>query len=136
MEKTPPVYLVEKVLFRLGEIYYFSLNNSSKSLYYFQELLEHNSKSFLSYSAQKYIAEIVEFELKDLDQAIIENQKLINGFEFPKDRGDYQYRIASIYFKKQDYEQALVELEILLENYFDSPWAEEAALRIANILFT
>ena len=136
LEKVPSGLLAEKIIFRLGEINYFTLNNSSRALYYFQELLRLSPKSPLSYSAQKYIAEIVEFELKDLDQAIIENQKLIDDFNYPKDRGDYQFRIASIYFKKQESEQALVELEILLENFSESPWAEEAAFRIANILYT
>ena len=136
LKEIPSGLLAEKALFRLGQISYFSLNNSARALYYFQELLRLSPKSSRSYTAQKYIAEIVEFDLKDLDQAIIENQKLIDDFNYPEDWGDFQFRIASIYFKKQDYEQVLVELEILLENYSDSIWAEEAGYRITNILYT
>ena len=136
LEEVPSGALTEKVIFRLGEINYFSLSNSSKALYYFQELLRLNPKNLTSYKAQKYIAEIVEFDLKNLDQAILENQKLIDEFDYPEDRGNYQFRIAAIYFKKQDFEQALIELEILLENYPESPWAEKAAFRITNILYT
>ena len=50
--------------------------------------------------------------------------------------GDHQYRIASIYYKKQNYEQALMELEILLENYPKSSWVEETKFKIIEILYT
>ena len=136
LEKESIGPITEKVLFRLGEIHYFSLKNSAKALFYFQELQRLSKKSPQSYTAQKYVAEIAEFSIKDLDQAIIEYQKLIDEYHHQEDNGNYQFRIASIYFKKQDYEQAMVELEILLENYIDSPWAEEAAFKIINILHT
>ena len=126
--------IAEKVLFRLGEIHYFSLKNSAKALFYFQELQHLNKKSPQSFTAQEYIAEIVEYSLKDLDQAIIEYQKLIDEYDYLERKGNYQFRIASIYFKKQDYDQAIVELEILLENFIDSPLAEEAAFKITSIL--
>ena len=136
LEKESIGPIAEKVLFRLGEIYYFSLKNSAKALFYFQELQRLNKKSPQSFTAQKYVAEIAEFSIKDLDQAIIEYQKLIDVYNHAEDNGKFQFRIASIYFKKHDYEQAMIELEILLENYIDSPWAEEAAFKITNILHT
>ena len=39
-------------------------------------------------------------------------------------------------YKKQNYEQALVELQILLENYPNSPWAEETKFKVIEILYT
>lgn len=136
LEKESTGPRAEKILFRLGEIHYFSLRNSAKALFYFQELQRLNKKNTQSFIAQKYIAEIAEFSFKDLDQAIIEYQKLIDQYEYPEEKGNYQFRIASIYFKKHDYEQAIVELEILLENFIDSPWAEEAAFKITSVLHT
>jgi tetratricopeptide (TPR) repeat protein len=135
LKKHPSGPLAEEALFRLGEIHHFSLNNSSRSLVYFQEVLQMNRGGEFSYPAQKYIAEIAEFGLKDYDQAIIEYQNLINHYADKNDNGDHQYRIASIYYKKQNYEQALVELEILLENYPKSSWAEESNFKIIEILY-
>ena len=125
----------EEALFRLGEIHHFSLNNSTQALIYFQEVLQMNRKGTFIYPAQKYIAEIAEFSLKDYDQAIIEYQNLINRYKNENESSDHQYRIASIYYKKQNYEQALVELNILLENYPGSSWAEESKFKIIEILF-
>lgn len=136
LKKYPTGPLAQEALFRLGEIHHFSLNNSSRSLVYFQEVLEMNRGGPFAYPAQNYIAEIAEFGLKDFDQAIIEYQKLINQYADKNANDDHQYRIASIYYKKQNYEQALVELEILLENYPKSSWAEETKFKIIEILYT
>ncbi len=136
LKKHPSGPLAEEALFRLGEIHHFSLNSGSRSLVYFQEVLQMNQGGEFSYPAQKYIAEIAEFGLKDYDQAIIEYQNLINHYPGKNDTGDHQYRIASIYYKKQNYEQALVELEILLGNYPKSSWAEESRFKTIEIFYT
>ena len=135
LKKYPTGPLAEEALFRLGEIHHFTLNNSLRSLVYFQEVLQMNKKGEFAYLAQKYIAEIAEFSLKDFDQAIIEYQNLINQYADNNRNDNHQYRIASIYYKKQNYEQALVELEILLENYPKSSWAEESKFKIIEILY-
>ncbi|MBC8284614.1 MAG: tetratricopeptide repeat protein [Nitrospinae bacterium] len=125
----------EEALFRMGEIHHFSLNNSTRALVFFQEVRQMNRQGPFGYKAQKYIAEIAEFGLKDFDQAIIEYQNLINFHKEEVSNGDHQFRIASIYYKKQNYEQALVELQILLENYPKSHWAEETKYKIIEILY-
>lgn len=136
LKKYPSGPAAEEALFRLGEVYHFSLGNSAQAIIYFQEVMELNKNSSFSFKAQKYIAEIMEFTFKDYDQAIIEYQNLINQFDRPLENGEHQYRIASIYYKKQNYEQALVEFEILLEKYPQSPWAEETQFKILEILYT
>ncbi len=122
LKKYPSGRPAEEALFRLGEIYHFSLNNSAQAISYFQEVMELNKKGPFSFDAQKYIAEIMEFTFKDFDQAIIEYQNLINEFDRPQTNGDHQYRIAQIYFKKQNYEQALAEFEVLFEKYPKWTW--------------
>ncbi|MBN4077898.1 tetratricopeptide repeat protein [Nitrospina gracilis] len=136
LKKYPSGPKAEEALFRMGEIHHFSLNNSTRALTYFQEVRQMNREGPFGYNAQKYIAEIAEFGLKDYDQAIIEYQNLINFYKKEHSDSDHQYRIASIYYKKQNYEQALVELQILLENYPKSPWAEETKFKIIEILYT
>lgn len=135
LKEYPSGTQAEEALFRLGEIHHFSLSNSTQALVYFQEVMQMNREGEFRYPAQKYIAEIVEFGLKDYDQAIIEYQNLINHHKSKKENGTHQYRIASIYYKKQNYEQALVELNILLENYPRSSWAEETKFKIIEILY-
>jgi len=129
LKKYPSGRPAEEALFRLGEIYHFSLNNSAQAISYFQEVMELNKKGPFSFDAQKYIAEIMEF-------TIIEYQNLINEFDRPQTNGDHQYRIAQIYFKKQNYEQALAEFEVLFEKYPKSTWAEETQFKILEIQYT
>ena len=136
LKKYPSGQLAEEALFRLGEIYHFSLNNSTQAISYFQEVMQLNSNSPFSSGSQKYIAEIMEFSFKDYDQAIIEYQKLIYMFDEPEKNSDHQYRIASIYIKKQNYEQALAEFEILLTDYPESSRSEGAQFRILEIMYT
>ena len=74
LKKYPSGRPAQESLFRLGEIYHFSLNNSAQAISYFQEVMELDKSSPFSFDAQKYIAEIMEFTFKDYDQAIIEYQ--------------------------------------------------------------
>ena len=136
LKKYPSTPFAQEALFRLGEIYHFSLDNSEQAIVYFQEVMATDKAGFHSFHAQKYIAEIVEFTFKDLDQAIIEYQNLINKFDQSQEKGDHQYRIASIYFKKRNYKQALVEFEVLLEKYPKSPRVEETQFKILEALYT
>ena len=135
LKKYPSGQLAEEVLFRLGEIYHFSLNNSIQAISYFQEVMELNKNGPFGLDAQKYIAEIMEFTVKDYDQAIIEYQKLIYMRDEPQKNSDHQYRIASIYIKKQNYEQAFAEFEILLTMYPKSTWVETVQFKILETLY-
>jgi len=136
LKKFPSGQLAEEALFRLGEIYHFSLNDSEQAISYFQEVMELNKSSAFGLSAQKYIAEIMEFTFKEYDQAIIEYQKLIHMQDESKNTADHQYRIASIYLKKQNYEQALAEFEVLLEKYPKSTQAEVTQVKILETMYT
>ena len=136
IDEYPKGPAAEEALFRLGEISHFSLGDSQQALNYFQKVLRLNKKGAFAYDAQKNIAEIIEFTFKDLDQAIIEYQKLITEFKEREDKGDHQYRIASIYYKKQDYEQALVEFEILMEDFQGTQWQEVSRFKAVELLYT
>ena len=71
LKKYPTGPKAEEALFRMGEIHHYSFDNSTRALNYFQEVRQMNRQGPFSYDAQKYIAEIAEFGLKDYDQAII-----------------------------------------------------------------
>lgn len=134
LEVAPTGPQAEEALYRLGEIYYFGLGETGRAISYFQEVVNIRPRGEYGYGAQKYIAEIVELNFRDLDQAIIEYQKLINEYKKPEEHPEQQFRIAAIYFKKHNYEQALVEFGILVETYPSNPWSEEAYLRMTEIL--
>ena len=136
LKKYPSNQFAEEALFRLGEIFHFSLNNSEQAITYFQEVKKLNKGGMFGYDAQKYIAEIMEFTFKNYDQAIIEYQNLIYEFDQPMKHADHQYRIASIYIKKQNYNQALAEFEVLLARYPKSIRVEQVHFKIIETLYT
>ena len=136
LEIAPTGDHAEEALFRLGEIYLYGLNEPTQAINYFKEVVQENPEGRFRYPAQKYIAEIVERDFQDYDQAIIEYQNLINQNLNPGDNPEHQFRIATLFIRKQNYDQAVVEFELLLEKYPDSSWAEQAEYKIVELLFT
>ncbi len=136
LQKFPNEPETEEALFRLGEIYHFSLGKPKQAILYFQEVLLLNRQGKFSYEAQKYIADIVEFKIRDYDQAIIEYQTLIDQYGEMNENEDHHFRITSIYYKMQNYDQALAELEDHLEHYPGSKWGQSSELRAVEILYT
>lgn len=136
LEIAPTGIYAEEALFRLGEINLYGMNNPTQAINYFKEVIQENPQGPYRYDAQKYIAEIVETNFKDYDQAIIEYQNLIDRNQVPDDNAQNQFRIATLFIKKQNYDQALVEFELLLENYPDSAWADQAQYKIVELHYT
>jgi len=136
LEQFPNEPETEEALFRLGEIYHFSLAKPKQAILYFQEVLLLNRQGKFSYEAQKYIAEIVEFKIRDYNQAILEYQTLINRYGKMNENADHHFRIVSIYYKLQNYDQVLSELEDHQEHYPDSKWGQSSELKAVEILYT
>lgn len=136
LEKFPKDPESSEALFRLGEIYHFSLGKPKEAILYFQEVLQLNRQGKFAYESQKYIADIVEFKIRDYHQAIIQYQILIDQYNEIHEDEDHHFRIASIYYKLQNYDQALSELEDHLEHYPDSKWGQSSELRVVEILYT
>ncbi|PIR00022.1 MAG: hypothetical protein COV66_07940 [Nitrospinae bacterium CG11_big_fil_rev_8_21_14_0_20_45_15] len=129
-------HFVEEALFRLGEIHHLSLDDDGKAIGYFKELIDLNPKGEFAMEAQRSIADLLEYDFKDYEQAIIENQRLINSYNNLNKKAERQFRIASIYYKMQNYEQALSEHEALLEEYPSSPSSDESDFKILEILYS
>lgn len=136
LEIAPTGIYAEEALFRLGEIHLYGMNNPTQAINYFKEVIQENPQGPYRYDAQRYIAEIVEINFKDYDQAIIEYQNLIDRNQMPDDNAENQFRIATLFIKKQNYDQAVVEFELLLEHYPDSAWADQAQYKIVELHYT
>ncbi len=136
LEMAPTGVYAEEALFRLGEINLYGMNDPTQAINYFKEVVQENARGPFRYDAQKYIAEIVETNFKDYDQAIIEYQNLIDRNQVPEDNAEHQFKIAMLFIKKQSYDQAVVEFELLLEHYPKSDWAKQAQYKIVELHFT
>jgi TolA-binding protein len=136
LEIAPTGVYAEEALFRLGEINLYGMNDHTQAINYFKEVVQENPRGPFRYDAQKYIAEIVETNFKDYDQAIIEYQNLIDRNQVPEDNPEHQFKIATLFIKKQSYDQAVVEFELLLENYPESDWSAQAQYKIVELYYT
>ncbi len=135
LKQNPSGRFAEEALFRLGEIHHLSLDDNIKAVGYFMELIELNPKGEFAIDAQKSIADLLEYDFKNYEQAIIENQRLINIYTDVAKKAERQFRIASIYYKMHNYEQALAEHEVLLEQFSPSPTSDESDFKILEILY-
>ncbi len=137
LERAPNGKQAEEALFRLGEVYHFGQEDDGQAVKYFLETLKLNKESKYALPAQMYIADIVENDLQDYDQAIIENQRLLDDFDLgSRERSKTRFRIAMLYYKKHNLHQAIAELETLVDKYPNSMLAEESSFRIVEILYT
>ncbi len=136
LEIAPTGVYAEEALFRLGEINLYGMNDHIQAINYFKEVVQENPLGPFRYDAQKYIAEIVETNFKDYDQAIIEYQNLIDRNQVPEDNPEHQFKIATLFIKKQSYDQAVVEFEQLLESYPESDWSAQAQYKIVELYYT
>ena len=132
LERYPHSGYADDALFKLGETHFLNLNNMQVALGYFSELINKGKRNKISYSTQKYIAQIYDEYLKNYDKAIIEYYKLKSNYGVWGDTDKNQFNIAKCYFKKGDYEQAAIEFKIFLETYPKNEFSPDALYQFSN----
>lgn len=128
----PHSELAAEALLRSGHIWQFDRQQDQQALLCFLQL-EHDFPDHpLTVTAQESAAYIIKFSLRDYSRAIGCYQRLL---EQPGDKQDrYLYEIADCYFRLDNYSQARIELETLLEQYPESSLVADVLYRKAGLL--
>ncbi len=121
-----------KALLRIGKIWQYDRRDGERALLSYLQLEHDYPDSSLVLPAREEAAQIVKYTLKDYSRAIEFYQRLLDLNTGHSDQ--YYYEIADCYFRLENYPQARIELEILLENYPDSPLAPDVLYRKGGIL--
>lgn len=134
VDRYPESRNAETSLFRIGEILLLNLSEPEKAIEYFTRLTLEYPKSEGAIAARKTMALIYEKTLRDYDRAIIQYQKLIDDRNVASN-DEYQFAIGRCYYKKGNFNQAIIEYRSLIRRYPASALVPEAYYEIGNCYF-
>lgn len=117
-------------LYRSGRILQHDLGEDQRALIYYLRLENNYPQSSLVAKAQRAAAGLTKYRLGDCGQAIPIYQRLI---EQSGQKGDhYLYEIADCYVRLENWSQAAIEFEALLDSYPLSELGATASYRLAD----
>lgn len=114
-EKYPQAQQAPEALLRSARIWQLDRQHDQQALLNYLQLEHDFPGSPLVLTARQEAARIVKYSLRDYSRAIEFYQRLLNDLSSGGDR--YLYEIADCYFRLDNYTQARIELDTLLENY-------------------
>ncbi|HKJ04584.1 MAG TPA: tetratricopeptide repeat protein [Geopsychrobacteraceae bacterium] len=121
-----------EALFRAARLKRLDLRQDQQALYLFLKLEHDYPESDFVFRAQREAAELTKYRLRDFAQAIVIYQRLLDQETDDGDR--ILYEIADCYFRLNNFSQARIELDALLERFPESSLRAEVLYRYANAL--
>ncbi len=131
-QKYPQAQVAAEALLKIGKLWQYDHQDGQKALLNYLQLEHDYPDSSLVLSAREEAAQIVKYVFHDYSRAIEFFQRLLDFNEGTPDQ--YYYEIADCYFRLENYPQARIELEILLEKYPDSSLVPAVLYRKGGIL--
>lgn len=125
----PNSRLAPQALLQAAEIRNLYQSRYQQALLDYLLVLRDYPDSPQSLKAERQIARIYKYRLRDYPQAIFAYQKLLD--KGPPDSDRIQYDVADSYFRLNNFEQARIEFDNLLKNYPHSKLVPEVCYRIA-----
>jgi tetratricopeptide (TPR) repeat protein len=121
-----------KALLNIGNIYYLNLRQIKDAVETYNKLLIELPGSPEECKARQQLATIYANEIGDLNQAILEYDKILESPELENPL-DVEFQRASAYFRKGDYDRALRDLRRIEEQGISGHLAHQVYLKIGNI---
>lgn len=131
-QRYPDSGLAPKALLRSGRIWQLDRHHDQQALLCYLQLEHDFPESLLIRSAREEAARIVKYSLRDYSRAIEFYQRLLDD---AGDKADhYLYEIADCYFRLDNYTQARIELETLIERVPHSSLLPDVLYRKGGLL--
>lgn len=121
-----------EALFRRAKLQQYDQHDVRRALLTYLQLEKDYPHSQFLLAAREESAHIVKFALRDYPQAIVFYQRLIDLGQGPLDR--YLYELGDCYFRLENYTQARIEFETLIEDYPHSALVADALFRKGGLL--
>lgn len=131
-ESYPQSQPAVEALLRTGQIYQYDQQQSQQALLSFLQLQHDYPEHALVRKAQEEAAQIAKYSLRDYSRAIYFYQRLLEHPESDRDR--YRFEISDCYFRLDNYSQARIELDILLEENPQTAMLPDVLYRKAKLL--
>lgn len=119
-------------IFRTAKIQQYDIKDERGALLSYLQLEKDYPDTHLLLTAREESARIIKFTLRDYSRAIEFYQHLLSGGQGSLDL--YLYEIADCYFRLENYTQARIELDMLIETYPQSPLLADALYRKGGLL--
>ena len=122
----------EEAEFALADIYNHNLKQFDRARDRYTSFLEKYPASQHAYEARERLAQVY-VELKNLRESIEQYELLAQQFPDSPDRRKTRATIADLYFQENEFDQAELEYNRVLENAPYDALSEQAMLRLASI---
>jgi tetratricopeptide (TPR) repeat protein len=131
-KREPTGEYAARALLSIANIQYLNIRNVKQAINYYSKLTREFPDSAETFEAHRYLADIYENEMIDLDQAIRELTALLEAKDL-KDGPEIRFRRAGLFFQKEDYDRALRELRGLEDSGVQGRLADQVTLKIGTI---
>jgi len=121
-----------RALLSIAEIFYLNLRQLKQAIEFYDRLTQEFPDSPEALKARKQLAGIYANEVVDLNQAILQYDKILQAKDL-EDRLEILFLRADAYFKQGEYYRALRELINLDESGVSGHLADQVQLKIGNI---
>ena len=128
----PQAAVAPLALLRSGQIWQHDRHQDQQALLSYLQLEHDYPDSNLVQIAREAAARIVKYSLRDYSRAIEYYQHLLDSATSQQDK--YLYEIADCYYRLDNYSQARIELETLLQQYPQSDLLPELLYRKGGLL--
>jgi len=124
-----------EALWETATIYYYNLHDINGALRYFESIVEKYPASQWAAKSHLKLAEIYDRELNELPKALEHWSRAVeSGALNQEELREVRFQIADARFKVSEFDLALDEFRIIIENEDDGHLAEQARVRIGTIL--
>lgn len=131
----PESRVAVKALYKLGFTQESYTKDMDGSLLNYQEFIRLSQDNVAIYEVQKRIANIYFEQTHDPEKAIAAYKKLISFSPDSLEIDFFQFRIAQGYFHKNNFEQARLEYQTLLDRFPKSQYNARARFEIGNAYY-
>lgn len=128
----PETQTAMKAMYRLGFTQETYLKDYEGAILSYQEFIKQSRDSLSVYEVQKRVAALYFDTAKDPEKAVELYRKLQTSNPTSLEADFFQFRIAEAYFRKNNFEQARIEFESLMEKYPKSQYVARTRYQIGN----
>ncbi|MDD5544759.1 MAG: tetratricopeptide repeat protein [Acidobacteriia bacterium] len=133
LQKYPNGQFSEKSLYNLGNIYYLNLRESNKARETYQKFLDRYPTSQYAFNVGERMGQLYERDLEDYAKAIEILEQVSLRTPSHQDWRRVRYEVAQDYFRLDQFDQAIVEFNKIIQDQPDDQRSDEARIELAAI---
>lgn len=131
----PENKLAIKAMYKLGFVLETYAKDYPGAIFNYQEAIRLSQDPVSVYEIQKRVANIFFEQSKDPDKAVSAYRKLISFNSESLETDFFQFRIAEAFFRQNNFDQARIEYQQLVEKFPKSQYVQKSRFEIGNTYY-